>query len=172
MCRSGWGWLGGWMAPSLFVAAAALSCEMPPQNGVTGLEPLDAGAFDQRLFHARTAGTPVFTVVALPDTQFYAAKFTAIFEAQVTWLLEQHQAGDVAFVLHEGDIVDNDVDQQWAAAAASLHRLDGIVPYVLSAGNHDYPGDGWSASRSTLIDTYFPILDFCRQLVVRRDLRA
>ena len=161
MCRARWGWVWSWMAPSLFLGAtAALSCEMPPQGGAASLESLDAGAFTQRLSHARSAGTPVFTVVALPDTQFYAAKFTELFEAQVTWLLEQHQAGDVAFVLHEGDIVDNDVAEQWAPAAASLHRLDGIVPYVLSAGNHDYPGYGWSASRSTLIDAYFPMSTF------------
>jgi hypothetical protein len=161
MCRSRWSWLWGWVTPSLLVAATAcLSCEMPPQDGAAPLESLDGGAFSQRLSHAGSAGTPVFTVVALPDTQFYAAKFPEIFEAQATWLLEEHQRGDVAFVLHEGDIVDNDVDQQWGPAAASLHRLDGIVPYVLSAGNHDYPGDGWSASRSTLIDTYFPVSTF------------
>lgn len=160
MYRSKRGWLWGWMAPSLFVAASALSCEMPPQGGGAALEPLDAGAFSGRLLNARNAGTPVFTVVALPDTQYYAAQFPEIFEAQATWLLEAHQTGDVAFVLHEGDIVDNDVDQQWMPAAASLHRLDGVVPYVLSAGNHDYPGDGWLASRSTLIDTYFPSSTF------------
>jgi hypothetical protein len=159
MCRSGRGWkaLDGKIA--LGVTIAALSCEMPPQTDAGSLQPLDGGAFSQRLSHG-SPSVPSFTVVALPDTQFYAAKFPDIFDAQTTWLLEQRRTGDLAFVLHEGDIVDDDVDQQWAPAAASLHRLDGIVPYVLSAGNHDYPGDGWSASRSTLIDAYFPVSTF------------
>jgi len=72
MSRSSWGWI---VRPRLVAATAALSSEMPPQSGGASLEPLDAGAFTQRLSHNSGAGTPSFTVAALPDTQFYAAKY-------------------------------------------------------------------------------------------------
>ena len=65
------------------------------------------------------------------------------FDAQTAWIVAEHAAGNVAFVLHEGDIVDDDVAAQWMRAYHSLHMLDGVVPYVLSAGNHDYCCGGW-----------------------------
>ena len=46
----------------------------------------------------------------------------------------EHAAGNIAFVLHEGDIVDDDVAAQWTRAYNSLHMLDGVVPYVLVGG--------------------------------------
>ena len=66
-------------------------------------------------------------------------------------------------MVHEGDIVDRDVPPQWERAAASLHRLDGAVPYVLSSGNHDYLDVGDRMSRDTLIDRYFPVAGFERR---------
>jgi hypothetical protein len=41
-------------------------------------------------------------------------------------------------------------------ASTSLHRLDGVVPYFVTAGNHDYH-DG---CRDTMIDAYFPVSGF------------
>ena len=49
-------------------------------------------------------------------------------------------------MVHEGDIVDKDEPRQWASASESLHLLDGVVPYMLSSGNHDYSRSAaWSA---------------------------
>jgi hypothetical protein len=121
---------------------------------------LDGGTVGTPRPAFRKGSATPFVVVAMPDTQFYAAKYPAIFDAQTNWIAQQSRVSNLAFVLHEGDIVDNDSDAQWAPAAASMHRLDGIVPYVLSAGNHDYSGSGWSASRVTLIDNYFPVSTF------------
>ena len=81
---------------------------------------------------------PSFTVVALPDTQYYAAAHPEILDAQTRWIARRRDADRIALVVHEGDIVDADEPRQWERAARSLHALDGVVPYVLSAGNHDY----------------------------------
>ena len=108
------------------------------------------------------AGLP-YTVVVLPDTQIYAANppLTPYFDAQTAWIVAEHAAGNIAFVLHEGDIVDDDVAAQWMRASHSLHMLDGVVPYVLSAGNHDYCCGGWPTDRSgTMINGYFPVATF------------
>ena len=106
-------------------------------------------------------GTP-YTVIAMPDPQFYAAFYPDIFDAQTRWIAGERALGNIAFVLHEGDLVDTDNEGQWSAAARSMQLLDGLVPYVISTGNHDYDygGDGWTMSRSTLIDSYFPVWKF------------
>ena len=103
-------------------------------------------------------GTP-YTIVALPDTQFYAAFYPDIFDAQIRWIVGERALANIAFVVHEGDLVDSDDRAQWSVATRSMQQLDGVVPYVISTGNHDYGpgGDGWTASRSTLIDSYFPV---------------
>ncbi len=102
-------------------------------GGAPGLEAASA----DRCVGPACAGQP-FSFVVLPDTQFYSEAFPEIFDAQTGWILAERDARRIAFVLHEGDIVNVDDDDQWARAAHSLHALDGQVPYVVAAGNHDY----------------------------------
>jgi hypothetical protein len=101
-----------------------------------------------------------FTVVVLPDTQYYAAAHPEILRAQADWIVRRRAAEDIALVVHEGDVVDADMPTQWEAAARSLHELDGVVPYVLSAGNHDYRRSGRVISRDSSMSDYFPPAGF------------
>jgi len=103
-----------------------------------------------------------FTLVALPDTQYYAAAHPEILAAQADWILRRSHDEHIAAVVHEGDVVDADDPAQWRAAARSLHRLDGVVPWVLSAGNHDYRRAGSVISRDSAISAYFPPAGFAR----------
>ena len=80
------------------------------------------------------------------------ARFRDIFEQQAQWILEHHDAQGIELVLHTGDIVDTDVPAQWQVAAESLHRLDGVVPYLLTTGNHDV-----NSTRASLVANYFRI---------------
>jgi hypothetical protein len=106
---------------------------------------------------ANHSGTvPGFTVVTLPDTQYYTAAHPDILDAQVEWIRRQRDARQIALVLHEGDIVDRDEPAQWTRAASSLRLLDGVVPYVLASGNHDYALQGHVITRDTLLDRFFP----------------
>jgi 3',5'-cyclic AMP phosphodiesterase CpdA len=105
---------------------------------------------------SRARVEPTFTVVTLPDTQYYAARHPEILQAQADWIAREHLRRGLAFVVHEGDIVDRDVPAQWRAAASSLHRLDGVIPYVLAPGNHDYTRSGDHITRHTLLDAFFP----------------
>jgi len=109
-----------------------------------------------------SGATPLpYSIVVLPDTQYYSSDHPEFFTAQTAWIVSEHAAGNVAFVLHEGDIVDDDTATQWARASTSLHMLDGVVPYVLSAGNHDYCCGGWPTDRTmTMINGYFPVSGF------------
>jgi hypothetical protein len=97
-----------------------------------------------------------FAIVALPDTQYYASEHPDILRAQTRWIADQRAPDGVELVVHEGDIVDQDEPRQWAAAADGLHGLDGVVPYMLTTGNHDYARSGAFVSRDSLINRYFP----------------
>jgi len=114
-------------------------------DAVGGVGP-DAGA---------DAGTipPDYSIVVLPDTQYYAAAFPDIFMKQASWIVENRDAQQIKFVLHTGDIVDyGDSPAQWTVASNSLHILDGVVPYVIAAGNHDYG----VMERMGMVNVYFP----------------
>ena len=103
------------------------------------------------------------SVIVLPDTQFYSAAFPQIFTAQTRWIVEQKQNLNIAMVLHEGDIVDSDNAIQWQRAADSLHLLDGKVPYLLSAGNHDLPFGPLGLDREPkLMNKHFPVKSFSK----------
>lgn len=102
--------------------------------------------------HVADAGSPVSyeAIAVLPDTQFYACAYGEIFERQVRWIIEQRARRGVGLVLHTGDIVDSDIDSEWQIAAQSMHQLDGVVPYLITSGNHDL-----SAGRDSLLPSYF-----------------
>lgn len=89
------------------------------------------------------ASAPDFTIVALPDTQKYAAKNPAIFRAQVDWISAQRTDLNIVYVAGLGDIVD-DGDRktnQWTVATNCLYRLlDAQIPLGVVPGNHDHYG--------------------------------
>lgn len=114
---------------------------------------------------ADTAPPPVggepFTVAVLPDTQVYAQDHPEIFSAQTAWIAENRDAEAIAFVLHEGDITNNNSPAQWDNAAAAMALLDGVVPCVMAAGNHDIGSGGTSDSRdSSCFNATFPLAGF------------
>lgn len=80
-----------------------------------------------------------FTIVALPDTQYYSRDFPAIFQSQTQWIVDHVQDQNIKMVLGLGDIVDDGADPaQWQNANAAVSMLDGRVPYLMAIGNHDY----------------------------------
>lgn len=91
----------------------------------------------------------MFTIAVLPDTQHYSNYYPWIFTNQTRWIAQEAARRNIAFVIHEGDIVDSAYSQeQWAAANASMSVLDGVVPYSIVRGNHDKAGN--------FFETYFP----------------
>ena len=106
-------------------------------------------------------GEVAYSVAVLPDTQYYASSWPDIFTAQTRWLVENRGPQQLAFVLHTGDIVDSDTPEQWMVASQALHMLDGQLPYVVTAGNHDYAYP--LADRAGMGNLYFPPADFASQ---------
>jgi hypothetical protein len=80
-----------------------------------------------------------FTVVALPDTQFYSSTYPATFTAQTNWIKTNQVGQNIVFVTHEGDIINTYTSStEWSNAAAAMNVLDTTsIPYATCPGNHD-----------------------------------
>lgn len=99
-----------------------------------------------------------FSVVVLPDTQYYAEKFPATYVAQTQWIRDNVEEENIKFVMHLGDLVQdyNDSEEQWRVADRAHRLLDGIVPYSVLPGNHDLGRVDQQLTRETrLYNTYF-----------------
>lgn len=109
-----------------------------------------------------------FTLVALPDTQYYVAKLNGgtpqMFTSQTQWIVNNRVARNIAYVAHLGDCVEhgNSASIEWDRANTSLKLLESIaglsdgLPYGLAVGNHDQTPDGNPDGTSTaLYNQYF-----------------
>jgi 3',5'-cyclic AMP phosphodiesterase CpdA len=106
------------------------------------------------------ADDAIFTIAVLPDTQGYSQSHPDIFTAQTAWLARAKERLNLKLVVHLGDLVEGSwIPAQWQSSRAAMSRLDGVVPYIIAPGNHDY-GKTWeernARTRSTHLDTYFP----------------
>ncbi|MBQ6556565.1 MAG: metallophosphoesterase [Bacteroidales bacterium] len=106
------------------------------------------------------------TMILLGDPQGYE-KYDinqGIFEICTAWIRDNVEHLGIKAVLCTGDLVEqndnNALDrrmlnqtsrQMWESVSRAFERLDGVVPYITSPGNHDY---GFKASED--IHTYFP----------------
>jgi len=80
----------------------------------------------------------IFSIVILPDTQRWSKEEPDIFNDAAKWIVINKETKNIKFVLHVGDIVQDDqVPAQWDAANTAMSILDGKVPYCFGVGNHD-----------------------------------
>ena len=100
-----------------------------------------------------------FCIVALPDTQLYAASHPEIFLSQTEWIKENRDSLNIAFVVHEGDITNDNSEAQWRNADRAMRVLDGVVPYCLAVGNHDMKIGG-ETRETELFNKFFPVSRF------------
>ena len=128
------------------------------------------------------ASVQSFTLAVLPDTQFYCdtrlklsqkwgnGDLRRYFFEQTRWVRDNQKRLNIAFLVHEGDIVQADAPEEWAIAKEAMSVLDGHVPYCLCLGNHDmgfqksnnkYGGD-IAVNRTTHFNKYFPLEKFAK----------
>ncbi len=98
-----------------------------------------------------------FTLAILPDTQHYSEKYPEHFLAQTEWIVANRDKRQIAAVLQLGDITNHNTEPEWKNAVAALTKLDGVVPYFLTLGNHDYSEKGACKDRTTFFNKYFDI---------------
>jgi hypothetical protein len=93
---------------------------------------------------AHTQASSTFTYVALPDTQNYSQQTPpTIFTSQTQWIVNNQASQNIAFVAHEGDVVQGDaydLAQEWTNATSAMYLLNNTSPSLpvgVVAGNHD-----------------------------------
>jgi hypothetical protein len=99
-----------------------------------------------------------FSIVVLPDPQFYAATFPDVGLAQTEWICKNKEKLQIKFVVTVGDNVDaGDSDCQFKNSRRFMDHLENVVPYGLACGNHDLK-DGTKGSYTShkFIDYYGP----------------
>jgi len=157
-----------WTVEIPFLAARNPS----PADGATGVSPASVPLSATVENPSKTAGAvnveffgregPTFSIVVLPDTQNYVNLLDAgtpeMFTSQTQWIADNAATMNIVFVTHEGDLTDNtdrpelgDVPAEWERANTSMTLLDGIVPYGLLPGNHDF-----STTETDYYNTNFP----------------
>ena len=127
----------------------------------------------------RPAGPPPgpdFTIVALPDTQYYVASANGgrpeMFVAQTDWIVANRAAKNIAFVTLLGDCVEHGDNGgnpvEWLHATNAMYRLedplttlltDGI-PYGIAVGNHDQAVAGSPDSATGFYNQFFGAAHF------------
>lgn len=123
-------------------------------------------------FYGRTASPGAdFTIVALPDTQYYVSTknggVPGMFYAQTDWIRTNYSARNIAFVAQLGDCVESgDTNAgpsnltQWRNATNALYRLEPLpapygIPYGVAVGNHDQSPNGDPDGTTTFYNQYF-----------------
>lgn len=90
-----------------------------------------------------------WSLIVLPDTQAYAFDHPELFAAQTAWIAANADALGVRYVLHVGDVTEWNTTDEWLVARGAFDALDGVVPYAIVPGNHDYDLAQVRASRLT-----------------------
>lgn len=112
-----------------------------------------------------------FTIIAMPDTQFYAcgcsSGSTETFGAQTAWIAEQITALNIAYVAQLGDCVEHgdSYEDEWLVADDAFAAFDegrstfalpaGGLPYGIAVGNHDQSPMGSATGTTTYYNQYF-----------------
>lgn len=121
---------------------------------------------------------PNFTIVAVPDTQFYYnadATTAPTFLAQMQWIVNNRASRNIAFVSHLGDVVNDGSVPGAGKASAQWKTADGVmktiedqtlttlldgIPYGVAVGNHDQGPSFGDPTKTQLFNQYFGVSRF------------
>lgn len=185
------GLVGGMILAVVFRGSATPATPIllaPGSNVVTvGLSPLlqvgvsDPGNSNLTVkFYGRLAAPGAdFTIVALPDTQYYVSNkrggIPQMLYAQLDWVRNNALARNIAFVAQLGDCVESGDNNtgvsnlaQWMYATNGLYRLepplgptypDGLG-YGVAVGNHDQSPNGDPNGTTSFYNQYLGVSHF------------
>ena len=106
-----------------------------------------------------------FSIIVLPDTQYYSSRFPDIFYKQMDWIVENKSPLNIQYVIHLGDITNNNKEYAWKVADKSFRILeDAGIPYSIVYGDNDIKNPDlnyYDGTRHTeLLNRYFPVTRF------------
>lgn len=98
-----------------------------------------------------------FSIVVVPDTQYYSQLYPEIFHQQMQWIVDNIECYNMGFVLQLGDITQSAAPAEWTVARDAFAKLTGKIPYSLAPGNHDYGGRLQTHTHRTRMSEFFPV---------------
>ena len=78
-----------------------------------------------------------YSIAVVGDTQHNVQYQPETYAKLYDWLAANAEEKRIAFMLGLGDITNDDTEEQWKYAAENIAKLDGVIPYALTRGNHD-----------------------------------
>ncbi len=112
-----------------------------------------------------------WSMVFFPDTQNYVKSQTEqpALVGMAQWVHDNRAAWNIQLLLQGGDIVNKNSNEspasgenastlQWQNAQSAISVLNGKVPYIMSAGNHDF-GTNNAENRNTRLNDFFQASD-------------
>ncbi|MBN2023435.1 MAG: metallophosphoesterase [Pirellulales bacterium] len=103
-----------------------------------------------------------WTLVILPDTQNYSTYYPGVLRLQMQWIVDNKDKRRIAYVLQNGDLTNRNSSMEWKRVDRAFRILDGVVPYAIVPGNHDYSAGGTAKDRSTGVNKCFPTSRFAQ----------
>lgn len=104
-----------------------------------------------------------FTIVHIPDIQNLHVTNPEYIEGIMRWTQENAERLNILFSVNVGDATQNASRYEWSVIREAYEYLDGVVPYWIALGNHDYPnyqdGRGSEIRDSYAFREYFDIAE-------------
>jgi hypothetical protein len=106
-----------------------------------------------------------FSIIILPDTQYYTSRFTDIMYQQMDWIVKNKNHLNIQYVVHMGDITDDNMESAWQVASKSYKILEiAGIPYSVVCGDNDIKNpatNNYDGIRHTeFLNKYFPVSRF------------
>jgi hypothetical protein len=113
-----------------------------------------------------------FTIILLPDTQYYTydpqgqnRAYNIMFKSQTDWIANNRATKNIVYVGHLGDIVEHgdSIEVEWKRADTAMSTLEDPIrtgmpegiPYGMCVGNHDQTPGGDANGTTTFYNQYF-----------------
>jgi hypothetical protein len=105
-------------------------------------------------------GCDKFSVILLPDTQYYADKLpdgpSNTYYKQTQWIVDNQEDMNIQFAVHLGDVTNGNTVDEWEVADGAHQILDDAgVPYTMVPGNHDYYPKSTFTRGQTMFNNWF-----------------
>lgn len=117
------------------------------------------------LFTGASVSAEQFSLIVLPDTQFYSRyretsqylNYENPYLTQAKWIVDHTASRNIAFTMHLGDVVDRAwVTEEWRFADQVHTILDNAnISYGVARGNHDVVPQSASDTPPTPFTNYF-----------------
>ena len=89
----------------------------------------------------KDVGNYDYAFAVVGDTQTMCERDPEAMEALYDWILDNRESEKLEYVIGLGDITNKSADVEWERAEEYFEKLDGVIPYAVSRGNHDDPDD-------------------------------